>query len=365
MPWPYKKTIIISRCFWDYYLHVFQKDYAYELKNEYGVEVTWVDRPTRNPMLWFKERRRIVDGITVLRPWSLSNEYEKFNLYDRKIFTLQISKDLQSKHNTALWSICCMHPWLSKNKAFNFKIYWPGDHFDPKEEYLDYKDYDLVMPWVGLNDIPSEFSGKRFLSSTCAGLEFMNFQTLNTFPQAFREANQFSKRISYIGGLSYERFDFELMEKLASSMSNCVFLLGVKSDGLESTEKAKAKLLKNNKNIRIFEDLNYQELAELVSISDLGIIPYRIHGQNLRICPNKFFEYSALCKMTVTTAIPSMKRYSPPAKIAHTHEEFIKLTNNTLDCPLVKDQLVGLRKIAEEASAKKTIPKLVNVLNNN
>ena len=365
MSWPCKKTIIISRCFWDYYLHVFQKDYAYELKKEYDVDVTWIDRPTRNPMLWFKERRRVIDGITVLRPWSLSNEYEKFNAYDRKIFNLQISKDLHNKDTIALWSICCMHPWLSRNKAFTYKIYWPGDHFSPKKEYLHYKDYDLVMPWVGLEGIPSEFNGKRFLSSTCAGSEFMNFRTSNTLSQVFREVSHFSKRVTYIGGLSYERFDFELMEKLASSMPNNAFLMGVKSDGLEATEIAKTNLLKNNKNIRIFENLNYQELAELVSFSDLGIIPYKIHGQNLKICPNKFFEYSALGKMTVTTAIPSMNRYSPPAKIGYTHEEFIKLINESLSCPFVKDQQLDLRKIAEEASAKKTIPKLANVLKNN
>ena len=68
--------------------------------------------------------------------------------------------------------------------------------------------------------------------------------------------------------------------------------------------------------------------------------------------------------MTVTTAIPSMNRYSPPAKIAYSHEEFIRLLNETLFCPHVKGQLIDLRKIAEEASAKKTIPKLANALKN-
>ena len=45
--------------------------------------------------------------------------------------------------------------------------------------------------------------------------------------------------------------------------------------------------------------------------------------------------------------------------------EFLKLLNETLFCPLVKGQLINLRKIAEEASAKKTIPKLANILKNN
>ena len=166
MHWPCKKTIMISRCFWDYYLHVFQKDYAYELKNEHDVDVIWVDRPTRHPIVWLRERIRVVDGITVLRPWSLRNEYERFKPIDRKLFDLQISKHLKSTDSLCLWSICCMHPWLSKKHIFSHKIYWPGDHFDPKDEYHHYVDYDLVMPWIGIDEIPSGFRGKRFESST-------------------------------------------------------------------------------------------------------------------------------------------------------------------------------------------------------
>ena len=91
--------------------------------------------------------------------------------------------------------------------------------------------------------------------------------------------DRFSKRMSVLQHQSKARFSSETsgidqMEKLASSMPNNAFLMGVKSDGLEATEIAKTNLLKNNKNIRIFENLNYQELAELVSFSDLGIIPY-------------------------------------------------------------------------------------------
>ena len=128
MGWPCERTIIISRCFWDYYLHVFQKDYAYELKNHHEVDVVWIDRPTRNPLVWFKERKKIVDGISVIRPWSLRNEYESFKLIDRKLFDLQIAKLLRGNDSLCLWSICCMHPWLSKKSIFDHTIYWPGDH---------------------------------------------------------------------------------------------------------------------------------------------------------------------------------------------------------------------------------------------
>ena len=273
-------------------------------------------------------------------------------------------KYIGKNDNVCLWSICCMHPWLSKKSIFSHSIYWPGDHFDPKEEFDRYKDYNLVMPWVGLEDIPSYFGGDKFLSSTCAGKEFMNFHDNQLLNKRFDTLTKYKNRVSYIGGLSWERIDFELLNKMASTLENTVFLLGVKSDGLQETEAAKRKLLRNHSNIRIWEDLDYNELAELVFKCDAGIIPYLVSGQNLRICPNKFFEYSALGKNTITTSIPSMSRYSPPALVAESHQEFIDLTVKSLKSPNNHELKVKLDEIAKNASAYETLKRVASVLLN-
>lgn len=280
------------------------------------------------------------------------------------MFDAQMSKYIGKNDSVCLWSICCMHPWLSKKSIFSHSIYWPGDHFDPKEEFDRYKDYNLVMPWVGLEDIPSYFGGDKFLSSTCAGKEFMNFHDNQLLNKRFDTLTKYKNRVSYIGGLSWERIDFELLNKMASTLENTVFLLGVKSDGLQETEEAKLKLLRNHSNIRIWEDLNYNELAELVFKCDTGIIPYRVSGQNLRICPNKFFEYSALGKNTITTSIPSMSRYSPPALVAKSHQEFIDLTVKSLKSPNNHELKVKLDEIAKNASAYETLKRVASVLLN-
>jgi len=273
-------------------------------------------------------------------------------------------KYIGKNDNVCLWSICCMHPWLSKKSIFSHSIYWPGDHFDPKEEFDRYKDYNLVMPWVGLEDIPSYFGGDKFLSSTCAGKEFMNFHDNQLLNKRFDTLTKYKHKVSYIGGLSWERIDFELLNKMASTLENTVFLLGVKSDGLQETEAAKRKLLRNHSNIRIWEDLDYNELAELVFKCDAGIIPYLVSGQNLRICPNKFFEYSALGKNTITTSIPSMSRYSPPALVAESHQEFIDLTVKSLKSPNNHELKVKLDEIAKNASAYETLKRVASVLLN-
>ena len=288
------------------------------------------------------------------------NEYEKFCTIDRKIFDLQTSKYIG--RSACLWSICCTHPWLSKRNRFSQTIYWPGDYFEPIEEFQQYKDYDLVMPWVGLEEIPHNFGGKKFLSSTCAGNEFMNFYDNRLLNKRFDKLTKYKHKVSYIGGLSWERIDFELVEKIAMSFPQIAFLFGVKSDGSQKTEEAKLKLLQNHSNIRIWEDLNYNELAELVFKCDVGIIPYRVSGQNLRICPNKFFEYSALGKNTVTTSIPSMSRYSPPSFVAKSHQDFVALLTISLRKPNNQELKNKLSEIAQNAAAPETLKRIGSLI---
>ena len=100
----------------------------------------------------------------------------------------------------------------------------------------------------------------------------------------------------------------------------------------------------------------------MVYKSDIGIIPYRVSGQNLRICPNKFFEYSALGKNTVTTSIPSMSRYSPPSRIATNHKSFIYLLNEGLNETSDLRSKAKLRELSDKASAKETLKRISNLL---
>ena len=166
--WPASHSIFISRCFWDYYLHVFQKLYALELAAKPNSHVTWFDPPTRNPLTWLRERKRIINGVTVRRPFSLCNEYERFRAIDRFLFRTQLQSSLRRrKEEPDLWSIACSHPWLANKSLFSKSIYWPGDYFRPVEEFSDYENYDLVMPWTpeGIKSIPSCF---RVLFGGCS-----------------------------------------------------------------------------------------------------------------------------------------------------------------------------------------------------
>tara|TARA_B100000902_G_C27272407_1_gene897009 strand:+ start:266 stop:1372 length:1107 start_codon:yes stop_codon:yes gene_type:complete len=359
MQWPAMHSIFISRCFWDYYLHVFQKLHAAEIAANYSSKVTWFDPPTRNPLTWLKERKRVFEGITVRRPFALRNEYERFQSIDRILFNIQLKSSLQGDKKPDLWSIACPHTWLAKSSFFSRTTYWPGDYFRPKEEFSEYEDYDLVMPWTpdGFKNIPTNFKGIPFLSSTCAGMNFMTFDLSKPIMPRFDFSDRFKKTLVYVGGLSTGRIDFMLLEALAKKLPDYAILLGAKSDGHAETQIAVQKLVSLS-NVFLFDDLGYGELAELTHAADACLIPYKTSGFNAGCCPNKLFEYSALGKNTVSTPIPALEVFSPLVAIAEHHDSFIKKVQETACIEPSPKRKKDLLALAHHASPEATIQRM-------
>jgi glycosyltransferase involved in cell wall biosynthesis len=361
--WPAKHSIFISRCFWDYYLHVFQKLYALELAAKPNSYVTWFDPPTRNPLTWLRERKRIINGVTVRRPFSLRNEYERFRAVDRFLFRIQLQSSLGKLQETDLWSIACSHPWLANKNLFSKSIYWPGDYFRPVEEFSDYENYDLVMPWTtkGIENIPSCFQGASFQSSTCAGQAFMDFDSSNPLSPRFDFSKNFQKTIVYIGGLSIGRIDFTLLHSLASNLPDHAILIGAKPDGHHETKAAIEKLIAQT-NVFLFEDLNYAELANLTHAADACIIPYKTSGFNAGCCPNKLFEYAALGKPIISSPIPTVEQYAPLVSIAPDEKSFLRCVRVATADPPSEEEHSKLRTLAQEATPSATIQRIALIL---
>jgi glycosyltransferase involved in cell wall biosynthesis len=361
--WPAKNVIFISRCFWDYYLHVFQKLFALEIAEKNNSNVTWFDPPTRNPLTWLRERKRTINGITVRRPFSLRNEYERFRPIDCLLFRIQLQTTLNKTPKPDLWSIACSHPWLAEKKLFAKAIYWPGDYFCPAREFLDYENYDLVMPWTseGIKNIPSHYRGASLQSSTCAGKDFMDFDHSKPISSRFDYRDNFKKTIVYIGGLSVGRIDFALFDKLASKLSDHAILIGAKLDGHDETKVAVEKLI-THKNVFLFEDLEYPELAELTHAADACIIPYMTSGFNAGCCPNKLYEYAALGKPIISSAIQTIQRYASIVNVATDQKSFIKFVRQATTHSPSDQKKLQLRNLAQEASPPAMIKRIARTL---
>jgi hypothetical protein len=359
-------SVFVSRSFWNYYLHPCQKTYAQQLAKESNARITWFDPPTRNPRTWLKENKFTdSSGVIVRRPFALKNEYERFGPVDRLLFNLQLKAFLQPYSKMDLWSIACHHSWLTKNKLFTRSIYWPGDFFDPRQEFEHYKNYDLVMPWTrsGIQNIPTEFNGCTFLASTCPGENFLHHDPSKATNRRFDVSNKFSKTIVYIGGLSNRRVNFPLLNAIAENLKDHALLLGAKSDNGEDTKSALQALLKMP-NVFLFDDLDYSELPSLVQVADTCIIPYLVNDQTIGICPNKLFEYAALSKSIISSPIPSVLEYSPPVQIAKNDESFIRNIRIATSNPPTTEDCLKLRSIADNASPSESLRRIALTISN-
>ena len=362
-----KCSIFISRNFWNYYLHPCQKAYAIELAKCSKHEIIWIDPPTRNPLTWLKSRKfKDRSGVTVYRPLAINREYETFSILDRILFWVQFVFIIPITKKPNLWSIACPHPWLVKSNFFSFKIYWPGDFFEPKGEYHLYRNYDLLMTWnrKGLEQIPQDFDGYSFKTSTCPGDAFTfherNDNELSEFTP--KEVILTKPYMVYVGGLSTRRVDFEILEFLAQNLPAYPLILAAKPDGESETALRIESLLKH-KNVTLLDDLNYEELPSLVNTAQVGIVPYLVNYDNSGICPNKIFEYASLAIPIVSTAIPAVSDYSPPVRIANNKEIFLSMTKEFLTRnhdEKMSQELLLMAKLSSPRSNIDRIQKLIS-----
>ena len=352
-----KCSIFISRNFWNYYLHPCQKAYAIELAKCSKDEIIWIDPPTRNPLTWLKSRKfNDPSGVSVYRPFAINREYESFSVLDRILFWAQLVFIIPIRKKPNLWSIACPQPWLVKSKFFSFKIYWPGDFFEPETEYHLYRNYDLLMTWTrkGIEQIPQDFNGYSFKTSTCPGDAFIfyekNVKELSKF--ASKEVTFTKPYMIYVGGLSSRRVDFEILEFLAQKLPAYSLILAAKPDGVKETFHKIENLLKN-KNVTLLDNLKYEELPSLVNSAHVGIVPYLVNYDNSGICPNKIFEYATLAIPIVSTAIPAVFDYSPPVMIAKNKYMFLSMTKEYLT-ESKNEELSGRLKIMAKNSTPRS-----------
>ena len=89
-----------------------------------------------------------------------------------------------------------------------------------------------------------------------------------------RDGQFFEKIAGYVGTLSDRRVDFDLLFYLTDNLPEVLFLIVGLSDGVQSTEE-KISMLKNKDNVHFIEGMKYDDLPEIISQFDLGLIPYK------------------------------------------------------------------------------------------
>lgn len=134
-------------------------------------------------------------------------------------------------------------------------------------------------------------------------------------------------KAGYYGALA-NWVDYNLLKRLADEKNVQIILIGVEHDD----SLAKSGILEYE-NVRYFGKKAYESLAGYVEFFDVCMIPFVINEITKATSPVKLFEYMAMEKPVVSTALPECIKYDPVC-IAHSQDEFIKAV---FECRTVRE----------------------------
>ena len=199
-----------------------------------------------------------------------------------------------------------------------------------KYEYM-LKDTENVFVVVTADEIKKDVVSKRGeekLTFSCNGVDMKHFQNIDAefnFELEYIDILKQNKPIiGYYGALA-TWFDYDLIKNLAESRKEYnIVLFGIKYD--ESLNKAG---LEKYDNIYYMGCRNYSVLQNYADKFNVCTIPFLINSITQATSPVKLFEYMALGKPIVTTAMNECKKYKS-VMIANNKQEFIKLIDKAI-----------------------------------
>ena len=239
----------------------------------------------------------------------------------------------------------------------------------PKNQ-LDKYNYMLentkdILVVVTANELEKDVLTKRGnekLVFSCNGVDYNHFKKIDEnyeFEKEFQEILDSKKPIiGYYGALA-SWFDYDMVKELASKRPEYnIVLLGIKYD--DSFDKAN---LNKYPNIYFLGSKEYAILPNYASKFDVCTIPFLINSITQATSPLKLFEYMALEKPIVTTAMNECKKYES-VMIAENNEEFINLIDKSIELNKDKNNKYFelLNKEALENTWKAKAISIINLL---
>ena len=164
-------------------------------------------------------------------------------------------------------------------------------------------------------------------------------------------------KIGYVGAIS-DWFDFDLIKDVAIKQDNYEFHL---CGEVTSDEVDKVKALKN---VHLYGEINYNEIASFLEKIDITIIPFKIIPLIQACDPVKIYEYSACQKPCVATNLPELFRLKDIVFLASNTSEFINQINNSYKKVNNKSFLKQLKNFSIDNSWENRASDFINVIDN-
>ena len=178
------------------------------------------------------------------------------------------------------------------------------------------------------NDIKTKRKSKRNIIMSTNGVEYNHFANIEKESKINKEFLDICSTgkpiIGYYGALA-TWFDYELLKTLAIQKPEIeIVLIGIKYDN--SFDESNIEKVKN---IHYLGKVDYFELPQYANMFDVCIIPFLINDITEATNPIKVFEYMALGKPIVTTAMEECKKYKS-VFIANNEKQFVGLIEEAL-----------------------------------
>lgn len=204
--------------------------------------------------------------------------------------------------------------------------------------------------------------GSENMVLACNGVDYEFFQDFSEkceLEKSFLEiVNNGKINVCYYGALA-SWFDYELIKKIDSTNKYNIILIGIKYD--DSYDNSEINDLQN---VYFIGSKEYHILKYYASKMDILTIPFVINSITQATSPLKLFEYMALHKPIVTTAMQECKNYKS-VLVAETHDEFIQLLEKASQLSTDNEYLNLLDKEARENDWSNKAELIINLLKEN
>ena len=187
---------------------------------------------------------------------------------------------------------------------------------------MSHKEVPIVTTAKQIFEDVAQKRGTENMVLSCNGVDYEHFQDLS---EDFDFENSFLKIINngkinvcYYGALA-SWFDYDLIKKINATDKYNVILIGIKYDDTYDNSG-----IGDLENVYFIGAKEYHILKYYAAKMDILTIPFVINSITQATSPLKLFEYMALHKPIITTAMQECMNYES-VLVANDHNEFLKL----------------------------------------
>ena len=269
----------------------------------------------------------------------------------------ELKQYIQSGYKIIYEYIDEINPILSGTKEIPVNI-------KEKYEYM-LQDKENVFVVVTADKLKQDIEQKRGVEKlvfACNGVDYDHYQNIDKsfkFDKIFQTILDEKKPIIGYYGAFASWFNYDMVRYLAETKKKYnIVLIGTKYDN--SLEKSKIEDLEN---VYFLGTREYKILKNYAAKFDVCTVPFIINDITKATSPLKIFEYMALSKPIVTTAMDECKKYKS-IFIANNNQEFVELVEKALKLNREEnlEYFETLRQEALENTWENKARKIINLL---